>query len=86
MIQKLAVKAFTAVGCAGLARVDFFIEKATGRILLNEVNTMPGFTSISMFPRLWAVSGIPYPDLIKRLIELGLARHSSSRSVRIDSE
>ena len=85
-IQKLAVMAFTALGCAGLARVDFFIEKATERILLNEVNTMPGFTSISMFPRLWAVSGIPYADLINQLIDLGLARHSSARSVRIDSE
>lgn len=85
-IQKLAVMAFTALGCAGLARVDFFIEKATGRILLNEVNTMPGFTSISMFPRLWAVSGISYPDLIKRLVELGLARHTAARSVRIDSK
>ena len=85
-IQRLAVKAFSAIGCAGLARVDFFVENGTGRILLNEVNTMPGFTAISMYPRLWAASGIPYPSLIERLIELGLRRHEYSRSVRHDSK
>ncbi len=85
-IQRLAVLAFQAIGCAGLARVDFFIERATERVLLNEVNTMPGFTSISMFPRMWAASGISYPNLIERLIELGLARHFHARSVRHDYE
>ena len=81
-IQRLAVEAFQAVECAGLARVDFFLEKATGRILLNEVNTMPGFTSISMYPKLWAASGLPYPALLNRLIELALERSEQRRQTR----
>jgi D-alanine-D-alanine ligase len=85
-IRELAVRAFEAIGCAGLARVDFFVEKATGKVLLNEVNTMPGFTSISMFPRMWAASGMPYPSLIERLIELGMARFVAARSVRHDAK
>ncbi len=81
-IQRLAVEAFQAVECAGLARVDFFLEKATGRILLNEVNTMPGFTSISMYPKLWEASGLPYPALLDRLIELALERCGERRRTR----
>ena len=85
-IQELAVHAFEAIGCSGLARVDFFIEKATDRILLNEVNTMPGFTSISMFPRMWAATGLAYPALVERLIELGFDRHAEARSLRHDAK
>ena len=84
-IQGLAVDAFRAVNCAGLARVDFFVENATGRILINEVNTMPGFTSISMFPRMWAASGLPYPALIGRLIELALSRQDQNRKIRFEA-
>jgi len=73
-VQEMAVKAFLAVDCAGLARVDFLMDPKTGRIFVNEINTMPGFTSISMYPKLWAASGISYPDLIDRLVQLGLQR------------
>src|SRR6185369_13438303 len=66
-IQSLAVRAFEAVDAAGLARVDFFVERGTGRVLLNEINTMPGFTTISMYPKLWEASGVSYRELIDRL-------------------
>lgn len=66
-VQELAVRAFDALGCEGLARVDFFVQ-ADGSVLVNEVNTMPGFTSISMFPRMWAASGVSYPDLVDALV------------------
>jgi len=72
-VRALAVKAFRAVDCAGMARVDFFIE-TDGRVLVNEINTIPGFTQTSAYPRLWDASGIPYPELITRLIELALER------------
>ncbi|MBA4379471.1 MAG: D-alanine--D-alanine ligase A, partial [Anaerolinea sp.] len=72
--RSLAVKAYKAVDCAGMARVDFFLEKETGEIYLNEINTLPGFTSISMYPKLWEASGLPYPKLVDRLIELALER------------
>jgi D-alanine-D-alanine ligase len=71
LVRELAIKAFQAVDCAGMARVDFFIETG-GRVLVNEINTIPGFTQTSAYPRLWEASGIPYPELITRLIELGL--------------
>jgi len=74
-IQSDAIIAFRSVDGAGLARVDFFVEAATGRVIINEINTMPGFTSISMFPKLWEASGIPYGELIDRLIQLALERH-----------
>ena len=85
-VRDLAVKAFRALDCSGLARVDFFITDDPRRpsILLNEVNTMPGFTSISMFPRMWAVSGLPYERLIERLLELALERHADASSLRFD--
>ncbi len=73
-IRELAVRAYTAIDCGGLARADFFIEKETGRVLLNELNTMPGFTKISMYPKLWDATGLPYPRLVDRLIELALQR------------
>lgn len=80
-IQKLAVQAFLAVEASGMARVDFFLDKNTGEVVVNEINTIPGFTKISMFPRLWEASGIPYPELIDRLIELAMERfHDRQRS------
>ena len=73
-ICKMAVAAYKAIDCAGMARVDFFVEKESDRIYLNEINTIPGFTSISMFPKLWEVSGLPYASLVDRLVELALER------------
>ena len=75
-IQRDAIRAFKAIDGSGLARVDFFVERGTGRVILNEINTMPGFTSISMYPKLWEASGISYSELIDRLIELAIERHS----------
>lgn len=77
--RSLALQAFQALDGAGLARVDFLLEGTTGKLYLSEVNTMPGFTSISMYPRLWEASGIPYAELCDRLIELALARHADTR-------
>ncbi|HOK42208.1 MAG TPA: D-alanine--D-alanine ligase family protein [Thermoclostridium caenicola] len=77
-IRDYAVKAFKAMGCSGLSRVDFFLQKGTNRVILNEINTMPGFTDISMYSKLWAASGIPYPELINRLIELAFEKHEQS--------
>jgi D-alanine-D-alanine ligase len=74
--QECAVRAFRCVECFGMARVDFFLEKRSDKIYLNEINTIPGFTSISMYPKLWEASGIPYRELIDRLIELALAQHA----------
>lgn len=74
-IREYAVRAFRALDCAGLARVDFFVHKETGSIYINELNTMPGFTCISMYPKLWEASGIPYAELLDRLIELAIERH-----------
>jgi len=73
-IRQMAVTAYKAIDCAGMARVDFFVEKVTGEIYLNEVNTIPGFTSISMYPKLWEASGLPYTKLVDRLVELALER------------
>jgi D-alanine-D-alanine ligase len=73
-VRRLAVKAFKAIDCAGLARVDFLLDKDTSNVYLNEINTMPGFTQISMYPKLWEISGLPYPALIDRLFELALER------------
>jgi D-alanine-D-alanine ligase len=73
-IRQMAVTAYKAIDCAGMARIDFFIEKTTGEIYLNEVNTIPGFTSISMYPKLWEASGLPYSKLVDRLVELALER------------
>ncbi len=78
-VQRLAVGAFKAVDCSGLARVDFLMEPKSRKIYLNEINTMPGFTAISMYPKLWAASGVSYSDLIGRLIQLGLERHEEKK-------
>ncbi|MBI3153753.1 MAG: D-alanine--D-alanine ligase [Chloroflexi bacterium] len=73
-IREYAVRAYKAIDCAGMARADFFVESDTHKIYLNELNTLPGFTSISMYPKLWQASGLSYPKLVDRLIELALAR------------
>jgi D-alanine-D-alanine ligase len=79
-VRRLAVEAFRALDLAGMARVDFFVERSTGRVLLSEVNTLPGFTGISMYPKLWEASGLPYPELLDRLVRLALERASSARN------
>jgi len=81
-VQELAVAAFRAVDCSGLARVDFLMDPRSKKIYVNEINTMPGFTSISMYPKLWAATGISYSELIGRLIELGLERHADKKKNR----
>jgi D-alanine-D-alanine ligase len=83
-VRRLGVAAFRAVDAAGYARVDFFLENETGRLLVNEINTIPGFTSISMYPKLWEASGLPYPDLLARLVTLGIERHAARARLRTD--
>jgi D-alanine-D-alanine ligase len=78
-VQALAVAAFKAVDCSGLARVDFLMDPKSRKIYVNEINTMPGFTAISMYPKLWAASGVQYPELIERLIKLGIERHEDKK-------
>jgi D-alanine-D-alanine ligase len=78
-VQRLAIAAFRAVDCSGLARVDFLMEPKSRKIFVNEINTMPGFTAISMYPKMWAASGVAYPDLIDRLIQLGIERHEDKK-------
>ena len=75
-LQELAIDAFRALDLAGLARVDVFLERKTDHIYVNEVNTLPGFTAISMYPRLWEATGVPLPELVERLIGLALERHA----------
>jgi D-alanine-D-alanine ligase len=77
--QRMAIAAFQAVDCCGLARVDFLMDPKTEKIYLNEINTMPGFTSISMYPKLWAASGLGYAELIDRLIQLAIERHQDKK-------
>jgi D-alanine-D-alanine ligase len=81
-IQRLAIACYQAVGCEGMARVDFLLETFTGKFFINEINTIPGFTSISMYPKMWEASGIPFPALIDRLIELAMERHEERQSMR----
>jgi D-alanine-D-alanine ligase len=78
-VRELAIRAFQAVDCAGLARVDFLMDPKTRKLYVNEINTMPGFTAISMYPKLWAATGISYPDLIDRLVQLGIERHEDKK-------
>jgi D-alanine-D-alanine ligase len=75
-VQRLAVQVFQVLECAGMARVDFFLERHTGTLYVNELNTIPGFTTISMYPKMWEASGLPYRELISRLIDLALQRHA----------
>ena len=80
----MAVECFKAVECSGMARVDFFVESGTGKIYINEINTIPGFTSISMYPKMWEHAGLPMSKLIDRLIELALERHKLRQSLRYE--
>lgn len=84
--QELAVAAFRAIECAGMARVDFLLARRTGKIYINELNTIPGFTAISMYPKLWEASGVSYPELLDRLIELALERHREKSRTRFSIE
>jgi D-alanine-D-alanine ligase len=79
-VQEMALQAFAAVDAAGLSRVDFFYVEATGEILINEINTLPGFTATSMYPQMWAYTGIPFPELVDKLIQFALSRHSVAES------
>ena len=74
-VQELSIRSFRAIGCSGMGRVDLFLERGTGKFYLNEINTIPGFTNISMYPKLWEVSGLSFAELLNRLLELGLERH-----------
>jgi D-alanine-D-alanine ligase len=81
-MQEVALRAFRAVGCRGLARVDFLVDRQSGEAYLNEVNTMPGFTTISMYPKLMAQAGVSYPDLIAHVCALGLEQHQRRKQLR----
>jgi D-alanine-D-alanine ligase len=78
-VQKLAIAAFQAVDCTGLARVDFLMDPKSRKMFVNEINTMPGFTAISMYPKLWGATAVSYPELIDRLIQLGIERHEDKK-------
>jgi D-alanine-D-alanine ligase len=85
-IQEYAIRAFRAIEGTGMARADFFVDKKTSRIFINELNTIPGFTSISMYPKMWEVSGIPYKELIDRLIQLALELHAEKARTKYSIE
>ncbi len=85
-IQRLAVESYSAMQCEGMSRVDFLLEESTGKMYINEINTIPGFTSISMYPKMWEHSGLPYPKLLDRLIELALERHAARQATRYTRE
>jgi D-alanine-D-alanine ligase len=81
-VQRLAIAAFQAIDACGMSRVDFLLSRSTGALVLNEINTIPGFTTISMFAKLWEASGLPYPALVDRLIVLALERHGEKQRLR----
>jgi D-alanine-D-alanine ligase len=81
-IRRLAIECYKAVGCEGLGRVDFLREAATGKLYINEINTLPGFTAISMYPKMWQHAGVQYSELVDRLIELALQRHAAKKATR----
>jgi len=85
-VQQMAIAAFKAVDCSGLGRIDFLLDPKTSKLYLNEINTMPGFTSISMYPKLWDATGVSYPELIDRLIQLGIERHEDKKRNRYTKE
>lgn len=85
-VRRTAVAAFKALDCSGLARVDFLLSRATGELFLNELNTLPGFTAISMYPKLWEASGVPPAELVSRLIELALERHAKRAALSTASQ
>src|SRR5215468_3244936 len=80
--RRLGISAFKVLECSGMARVDFFLERSSGKFYVNEINTLPGFTSISMYPKLWDASGISYPQLIDRLITLAIERHTEKNKLK----
>jgi D-alanine-D-alanine ligase len=81
-VQRLSVAAFQAIDCAGMARVDFLLSRTSGALFVNEVNTIPGFTTISMYSKMWAASGVSYPELLDRLIALAQERHAEKQQLR----
>ena len=81
-VQRLAIEAFKAIDGAGMARVDFLLSRPDGTVYVNEVNTIPGFTTISMYSKLWAASGVEYPALLDRLVSLALERHAEKQQLR----
>ncbi len=81
-VRELAVRTFQLLECSGMARVDFFLDRNDGRLYVNELNSIPGFTTISVYPKLWEVSGLPYRDLISRLLELAIERHEGRRRLK----
>ena len=81
-IRRLAIAAFEAIDCTGLARVDFLLSRSTGEVVVNEINTLPGFTTISMYSKMWEASGVSYPQLIDRLVALALERHAAKQQLR----
>jgi D-alanine-D-alanine ligase len=81
-LRRMALVAFRAVDAAGLARVDFFVERHTEKPYINEINTLPGFTQVSMYPKLWEASGVSYTDLIDQLVQLAIERHQDRRRSR----
>jgi D-alanine-D-alanine ligase len=83
-VQRLSIECYKAVECSGMARVDFLVARATGEIYINELNTIPGFTSISMYPKMWEHAGLPFPRLVERLIDLALERHAARQSLRFE--
>jgi D-alanine-D-alanine ligase len=85
-IKNYAIQAFLALECRGLGRVDFFLDKNTGELFLNEINTIPGFTSISMYPKLWAASGLPYSELLDQLIKYALELHAEKNALKTSFE
>jgi D-alanine-D-alanine ligase len=84
LIRKIAVQGYMALACSSLARVDFFLDKKTNEFYLNEINTLPGFTSISMYPKLWEATGLKYSDLLDKLITLALERHRNKMNIKTD--
>jgi D-alanine-D-alanine ligase len=81
-IQRIAIEAFRSLDCAGMARVDFLMDGGTGMLYINEINTIPGFTTISMYSKMWAASGLAYPALLDRLITLARERHTEKQQLR----
>ena len=81
-VARQAILAFQAIDGSGLARVDFLLSRSTGELFLNEINTLPGFTTISMYAKLWAASGVDYPSLVERLVALAIARHHEKQQLK----
>jgi D-alanine-D-alanine ligase len=84
-LQELAIEAFRAIDGAGLSRVDFLVDGSRGEVFVNEINTMPGFTTISMYSKLWAATGMTYPELVDRLVQLALERHAEKQQLRVSA-